>query len=74
LAQYGGCEIKTNGDAFVVSFDGQLKAVLWAVDLQHSHHDRPIVTPLGTLEVTIGLHIGTSDWYVRTRSRSQIRI
>lgn len=61
LQQYNGREIDTMGDAFLVRFDDTMQAVSWAVAVQRSHYRNAIATPLGKLEVTIGLHTGAPE-------------
>jgi CHASE2 domain-containing sensor protein/class 3 adenylate cyclase len=58
LAQFHGQIIKTEGDAFFLTFSTVTTAVAWAVHLQKSHIEQPIQTPLGPLQVRIGIHTG----------------
>lgn len=53
-----GRVVKTEGDAYIVAFASVLEAVNWAVAVQTSHTVDPIITPLGSLRVKIGLHVG----------------
>jgi CHASE2 domain-containing sensor protein/class 3 adenylate cyclase len=59
LAAYGGRVVKTEGDAYFLVFDSAAQAAQWAVTLQESHIRNPISTPLGTLQVRIGMHAGS---------------
>jgi CHASE2 domain-containing sensor protein/class 3 adenylate cyclase len=59
LAEYGGSLVKTEGDGHFLSFADVLQAARWASALQLSHRQTPIATPLGPLQVRIGLHTGT---------------
>ncbi|NKB18585.1 MAG: adenylate/guanylate cyclase domain-containing protein [Pseudanabaena sp. CRU_2_10] len=59
LPQYGGRVVEEPpGDGYFLVFPNATQAVQWAVALQSSHIDNPISTPLGTLAVKIGVHIG----------------
>ena len=35
-----------------------MKALRWSISVQRSHREDPIITPLGPLDVKIGLHVG----------------
>ncbi|MBP0002104.1 MAG: CHASE2 domain-containing protein [Cyanobacteria bacterium SBC] len=59
LQQYRGRVVKTEGDAFFLVFANPVQAVKWAVDVQQSHHNEPIPTPFGNLEVRVGMHTGS---------------
>ena len=58
LAVYGGRVVKTEGDAYFLDFSTPTQAVGWAVEVQASHLQNPISTPLGPLQVKIGMHTG----------------
>ena len=58
LPEYGG-EIRGEaGDGFFLVFPDAILAAQWAVLIQCSHLEEPISTPLGNLEVKIGMNIG----------------
>ncbi|WP_404789146.1 CHASE2 domain-containing protein [Altericista sp. CCNU0014] len=59
LAQYRGRVVKTEGDAFFIVFSSVTLALEWAVQLLKNHREQPIQTPLGPLQVRIGIHTGT---------------
>ncbi len=59
LAPFRGRVIKTEGDAFFLVFPTVTKALEWAVFLQRDHIEHPIETPLGPLQVRIGIHTGS---------------
>ncbi|MEQ9552647.1 MAG: CHASE2 domain-containing protein [Coleofasciculus sp. G3-WIS-01] len=59
LVAYGGRVVKTEGDAYFVVFANASQAAQWAVALQLSHTHEPIDTPLGSLQVRIGMHTGS---------------
>jgi len=54
----GGRLVKNTGDGFFLVFADPVTAVRWSAGLERSHQEDPIATPLGPLEVKIGLHIG----------------
>ncbi len=60
LPQYGGRVVEEPpGDGFFLVFPNAIQAAQWAIAIQCSHIDDPIPTPLGTLAVKIGIHIGS---------------
>ncbi len=61
LAEFEGQIVNNAGDGFFLVFNDLAKAVRWAIDLQQSHQQEPIPTPLGPLEVKIGLHLGAPE-------------
>jgi CHASE2 domain-containing sensor protein/class 3 adenylate cyclase len=58
LAQFRGRMIKTEGDACFLVFPTVTTALEWTINLQKSHTEQPIQTPLGPLQVRIGIHTG----------------
>ena len=54
----GGRIIKNTGDGFLMIFPDPGKAARWSIDVERRHQEQPIVTPLGPLELKIGLHVG----------------
>jgi len=58
LASYGGREIKSTGDGFLVEFDSALKATQAAVTIQRSIRDRNAKTGGVPIQVRIGIHLG----------------
>jgi class 3 adenylate cyclase len=46
------------GDSFLLEFTDPIQAIEWAIFIQRSHSQEPINTPLGLLEVKIGIHYG----------------
>jgi CHASE2 domain-containing sensor protein/class 3 adenylate cyclase len=59
LASYRGRVIKTEGDAYFLIFANAAIAIQWAINLLISHQTNPISTPLGPLQVRIGMHTGS---------------
>ncbi len=58
VLQYGGQVISTEGDSFFLRFTTATDALQWAVDFQRDHVANPIETPLGPLQVRMGIHTG----------------
>ncbi|MBS1262628.1 MAG: pH-sensitive adenylate cyclase [Calditrichaeota bacterium] len=59
VGNHDGEIIKRMGDAFLVSFDSALNAVLCAVDIQQAHADYNRDKPLeDQVQVRIGIHLG----------------
>ena len=58
LRRYGGREVKTVGDAFLLEFDSALEAVLCAVEIQEAFRERNESTSQEQLLVRVGIHVG----------------
>jgi class 3 adenylate cyclase/tetratricopeptide (TPR) repeat protein len=58
LLAAGGRIVKNTGDGFLVVFAQAVQAARWSTGVLRSHLERPITTPLGALELKIGLHVG----------------
>ncbi len=58
LRSCGGRVVKTEGDAYFAVFASAAAATQWAIEVQLSHLNHPIATPLGPLQVKIGMHTG----------------
>ncbi len=58
LAEFGGREIKSTGDGFLVEFESALKAVQCAVELQRRLHERDTEPGVQPTRVRIGIHLG----------------
>jgi hypothetical protein len=59
LAEFGGRVVSTAGDGHFLVFDHTVPAAQWAVAVQESHRDEPILTPGGApVEVRISIHSG----------------
>lgn len=57
--EYGGTEIKTMGDGFLVEFASALEATQCAVAIQQQLHEQRLAgEPAGKLRVRIGIHLG----------------
>jgi len=57
--RFGGREIKTIGDAFLVEFSSALDAARCAIEIQNEMHARNLGLPQGRrLELRVGLHLG----------------
>jgi class 3 adenylate cyclase len=61
VKQAGGHEANHTGDGFVFTFADAEAAVLCGVNLQHQLALAPIETPLGPLQIRVGLHTGLVD-------------
>ena len=60
---HGGKEVTTIGDAFYLTFDDPVEAVRCAVDIQKRLASAPIRTPLGQLQLRVGVHSGYPEPY-----------
>ena len=59
FARFGGREIKTVGDAFLVEFESALDAVHAAIELQRSLHEyNAASTETWKIRIRIGIHLG----------------
>jgi adenylate cyclase len=56
--KYNGAEIKTIGDAFLVEFESAREAVMCALDIQRSVHQRNSVEGGEPILLRIGIHTG----------------
>ena len=59
LDEFEGRVVKSLGDGFFLVFANLPSAARWAIGVQKSLEQQPIATPLGPLEVKIGLHVGS---------------
>ena len=59
LSAYGGRKVETIGDAFFLVFANPVEAVQWSIAIQMSHINDEIPTPMGPLQITIGIHTGS---------------
>jgi len=57
FSSHGGREVKTMGDAFLIEFQSALDAVLCAVAIQQTMHDRKVARG-EQLSLRIGIHVG----------------
>ncbi len=55
---YGGTEIKSTGDGFLVEFESALQATECAVEIQRRLRDRNAREQGPSIEVRIGIHVG----------------
>jgi class 3 adenylate cyclase/tetratricopeptide (TPR) repeat protein/TolB-like protein len=60
---HGGKEVSTIGDAFYLAFEDPVEGVRCAVEIQRRLASAPIQTPLGRLELRIGVHSGYPEPY-----------
>lgn len=59
LDEFGGRVVSTAGDGHFLVFNHTVEAAQWAIAVQKSHHDEPIVTPKGDeVDVRISMHVG----------------
>lgn len=59
LGEFGGRVVSTAGDGHFLVFDHTVEAAQWAVAVQKSHQDDPIVTPKDEhVEVRMSMHVG----------------
>jgi adenylate cyclase len=59
FSRYGGAEIKTMGDGFLVEFASALEAARCAVGIQQGLHERNAAAPAERrIQIRIGLHVG----------------
>ncbi|QDT00655.1 protein kinase domain-containing protein [Adhaeretor mobilis] len=59
LIEMGGRVVSTAGDGHFLVFDNTIQAAQWAVAVQESHRDEPIMLPSGDhVEVRMSVHVG----------------
>lgn len=59
LSGYRGRVVKTEGDGHFLVFAHAASAVRWVTKLQLSYLHDPIFTPLGTVQIRVGIHTGS---------------
>ena len=63
---HGGREVNTMGDAFYLVFEDPLEATRCAMEIQRKLIAEPIETPLGPLQLRIGIHSGYPEMFEGT--------
>lgn len=59
LQEFGGRVVSTAGDGHFLVFDHTVQAAQWAISVQESHRDSPILTPHGEhVQVRMSMHVG----------------
>jgi len=58
FAAYGGREIKSTGDGFLVEFESSLKATECAIQIQRKMQERNSKSPASPIFLRIGIHVG----------------
>ena len=58
FGSYGGREIKSTGDGFLVEFDSALQATECAIEIQRRMRDRNSRSPTSPILLRIGIHVG----------------
>lgn len=56
--EFGGREIKSTGDGFLVEFESALRAVECAIEAQRSLRSRNSSRPFDPVTIRIGIHLG----------------
>jgi class 3 adenylate cyclase/tetratricopeptide (TPR) repeat protein len=63
VAEHRGKEIMTIGDSFFLTFDDPRSALLCAAEIQMRLKAQPIMTANGRLQLRIGIHVGTPQYF-----------
>jgi class 3 adenylate cyclase/tetratricopeptide (TPR) repeat protein len=63
VAEHNGQEIMTIGDSFFLTFEEVSDAVRCAAAIQQRLRAFPIDTPSGPLQLRIGIHVGTPEFF-----------
>src|SRR5262245_62048574 len=59
LARLGGRVVSTAGDGHFLVFSDTIQAARWAIGVEQSHRDEPIITPNGQpIAVRVSMHLG----------------
>jgi len=58
FASYGGREIKSTGDGFLVEFDSALKATECGIEIQRRMRERNSKSPASPILLRVGIHVG----------------
>jgi class 3 adenylate cyclase/tetratricopeptide (TPR) repeat protein len=63
VAAHHGKEIMTIGDAFFLTFEDPRSALLCSAEIQMRLKAQPIMTATGRLQLRIGIHVGTPQYF-----------
>jgi eukaryotic-like serine/threonine-protein kinase len=63
VAKHRGKEIMTIGDSFFLTFEDVVDAVRCSAAIQQRLRSFPIDTPAGPLQLRIGIHVGTPEFF-----------
>ncbi len=63
VAEHNGAEIMTMGDGFFLTFAEPVDALRCAAAIQQRLNAHPIDTPSGPLQLRIGIHVGTPEYF-----------
>lgn len=63
VAEHNGKEVMTIGDSFFLTFEDIVDAIRCAAAIQQRLRAFPIDTPSGPLQLRIGIHIGTPEFF-----------
>ncbi len=63
LTPYGGREVKSTGDGFLVEFASALKAIDCAIEIQRRMQERNSHSTRRPIELRIGIHVGDVEEY-----------
>jgi class 3 adenylate cyclase/tetratricopeptide (TPR) repeat protein len=63
VAKHHGTEIMTIGDSFFLTFEDVVDAIRCSAAIQQRLRFFPIDTPAGPLQLRIGIHVGTPEYF-----------
>ncbi len=63
VAEHRGTEIMTIGDSFFLTFEDVVDAIRCSAAIQQRLRAFPIDTPSGPLQLRIGIHVGTPEFF-----------
>jgi class 3 adenylate cyclase/tetratricopeptide (TPR) repeat protein len=63
VAAHSGKEIMTIGDSFFLTFDDPVNAIQCCAAIQRRLHSEPIETASGPLQLRLGIHVGTPEYF-----------
>ena len=70
---HGGREVNTMGDSFYLAFENPIEAIRFAAETQARLVNEPIETPLGPLQLRIGIHSGFPKPFENTYHGTDVR-
>jgi eukaryotic-like serine/threonine-protein kinase len=63
IAEHNGKEIMTIGDSFFLTFENPADAIRCSAAIQQRLYAEPIDTPTGPMQLRIGIHVGTPEYF-----------
>jgi len=66
VREHNGKEVMTIGDSFFLTFENPDDALECSMAIQRTLYTQPIYTPHGPLQLRIGIHVGSPEYFERS--------